>query len=64
MLDESICPFRGIGSISSLLFCLILFAHNVDPVRRHIDLCLHCLPMTIFSLFPSQNGLKLVILEP
>ena len=54
MLDESLCLFRGIMSILSLLFYFwwkILLANNVDPDQTpHYvasDLGLHCLPVTL-----------------
>ena len=53
MLDEFICHFSGVGSISLLLFYFngkILFANNVDPDQTPhdvaSDLGLHCLLMT------------------
>ena len=53
MLDESICLFRGVGSVLSLLFYFlwkILLANNVDPDQMPhnvvFDLGPHCLPMT------------------
>ena len=53
MLDESICHFRGVRCILSLLFYFrwkILIANNVDPDQmKHdvaSDLGLHCLPIT------------------
>ena len=53
-LDESICHFKGIGSILSLLFYFlyrkILSANNVVPDQMPhdvtSDLGLQCLPMT------------------
>ena len=52
-LDESICHFKGIGSISSLIIFFereILSANNVvpDPMPHDVasDLGLQCLPMT------------------
>ena len=57
MLDESICYFKGIGSILSLLFYFlwkILLANIVDPDQTpHYvasDLDLHSLPMTILRV--------------
>ena len=53
MLDESICRFRGIGSILMHLLYFrwkILLANNVDPdLTAHYvasGLDLHCLPVT------------------
>ena len=53
MLDESICYFRGAGSVLSLLFYVwwkILLANNIgsDQTSHDVasDLCLHCLPVT------------------
>ena len=52
-VDESICHFKSIGSILSLLFYFlwkILLANNVDPdqMPHHVtsDLGVHCLPLT------------------
>ena len=57
MLDESICHFRGVRSILSLLFYFcwkILLANNVDPDQMpHFvmsDLGLHCLPVTLLQV--------------
>ena len=38
MLDMSMCHFRSVGSILSLLlfFLKILLANNVDPGQRHV----------------------------
>ena len=54
MLDKSICHFRGVSSILSLLFYFwwkVLLANNVDPhqMPHHVasDLGLHCLPMIL-----------------
>ena len=54
MLDKSICHFKGVKSIFSLLFYFwwkFLLANNVDPYQTpHYvasDLGLHCLPLTI-----------------
>ena len=54
MSDVSICCFRGVGSILSLLFYFlwkILLANNVDPdqMPNYVvsDLSLHCLLMTL-----------------
>ena len=55
MLDESICLFRGVGYILSLLFYFltwkIMLANIIDPDQTpHCvasDLGLHCLPMTL-----------------
>ena len=64
MLDESICHFRGIGSILSFLFYFgwkILLANSVDPdqtphyVASELDL--HWLPIALYG-FPGKNGLK------
>ena len=53
MLDESVCHFRVVRSILSLLFYFrrkVLLANNVDPdqMPHYVasDLGLHCLPMT------------------
>ena len=61
MLDKSICYFRAVGSILSLLFCFgwkILLANNVDhdQTQHYVasDLGLHCLPMTLLQV--SKNG--------
>ena len=57
MLDKSICHFRGVGSILSLLFYFrwkILFANNVDPDQTPhsvaSELGMHCLPMTLLRV--------------
>ena len=57
MLGESICHFRGAGSILSLLFYCswnILLANNVDrdrtPQILASDLGLDCLPMTLLRV--------------
>ena len=62
MLDESICHFRGVGSVLSLLcyFRLkILLANNVDPdqMPHYVasDLGLRCLPMTLLRV-SGKNG--------
>ena len=62
MLEESICHFRVVGSILSLLFYFkwkILLANNVDPdqMPHYVasELGLHCLPMTPLG-FPAKNG--------
>ena len=58
MLDESICHFRGVWSILSLLLVLfsrkILLANRavsdqIDQMPHYVasDLGLHCLPMTL-----------------
>ena len=52
MLDKSICHFRSVGSILSLLFYFsILLANNVDPdqMPHYVasDLGLYYLPMTL-----------------
>ena len=54
MLDESICHFRGVGSILLFLFYFgwkILLANNVDPDQMPhnvaSDLGLHSFPMTL-----------------
>ena len=58
MLDESICHFRGVWSILSLLLVLfsrkILLANRadsdqIDQMPHYVasDLDLHCLPMTL-----------------
>ena len=53
MLDDSICHFRLVESILSLLFYFrrkVLLANNVDPdqMPHYVasDLGLHCLRMT------------------
>ena len=58
MLDESICHFRGVGSVLLLLFYFwwkILLANNVDPGQMphcvESDQGLHCLPMTLLRIF-------------
>ena len=63
MLDESICPFRGVWSILSLFSMFlwkILLANTVDPdqMPHYVasDLGLQCLPMTLLW-FPVKNGL-------
>ena len=64
MLDISICHFRGVGPILSLLFFFflwkILLANNVDPEQMshyvESDLGLQCLPMILYR-FPGENGL-------
>ena len=57
MLDESICHFRGVWSITSLLFYFslkIVLANNVDPGQTRFDVAsdlgLHCLPMTLLRV--------------
>ena len=57
MLDESICHFRGVGSILSLLFYFrwkILCANNVYPDQMPhdvaSDLGLHCSPVTLLQV--------------
>ena len=57
MLDKSICHFRGVRSILSLLFYFwwkILSANTVDPGQMpHCvasDLDLHCLSMTLLRV--------------
>ena len=62
MLDESICHFRGVRSILSLLFYFlrkILLANDVDPdqLPHYVasDQDLHCLPMTLLQV--SKNGI-------
>ena len=54
MLDESICHFRGVWFILSLLFYFwwkVVLANNVDPdqMPHYVasDLGLHCLLMTL-----------------
>ena len=54
MLDKSVCRFRGVRSILSLLFYFrwkILLANNVDPDQTShyvaSDIGLHCLHMTL-----------------
>ena len=63
MVDQSICHFRGVGSIMPLLFYFLwkfLLANTVDsnqmPNYVASDLGLHCLPMTFYG-FPGKNGL-------
>ena len=46
MLDESICHFRGVGSILSLL---LIQANNIDPDQTPHQ-CLHCLHMTLLPI--------------
>ena len=67
MLDESICHFRCVRSILSLLFYMyfrlnILLANNVGPDQmphyEASDLGLHCLPKTV-NWFPGKHGLRL-----
>ena len=62
MLDASICHFRDVGSILSLLFQFLQkvpLANTVDPDQTPhnvaSDLGLHCLPMTLFTGF-QLNG--------
>ena len=57
MLDESICHFRSIRSILSLLFHFywkLLLANTVDPdqMPHYVasELGLHCLPMTLLRV--------------
>ena len=57
MLDESICHFRGVKSILSLLLYFrwkILSTNNVDPYQMPYyvasDLGLYCLPMTLLQV--------------
>ena len=57
MLDESICHFRGVWSVTSLLFYFslkIVLASNVDPGQTQYDVAsdlgLHCLPMTLLRV--------------
>ena len=57
MLEESICLFRDVRSILSLLFYFdgkILLANNVDPdqMPHYVasDLGLHCLSMTLLQV--------------
>ena len=57
MLDESICHFRGVGFILSLLVYFwwkFLLANTVDPDQTPhnvaSDLGLHCLPMTLLRV--------------
>ena len=53
MLDGSICPFRDVGSILSLLFYLIenplnkQYRPDQTPHDVASDLGLHCLLMTL-----------------
>ena len=61
MLDKSVCHFRGVGSVLSLLFYVcwkILLANNVDPDQTsESDLGLHCLPMAPKRV-SGKNGLN------
>ena len=57
MLDKSVCHFRGVGSVLSLLFYVcwkILLANNVDPDQTshyvESDLGLHCLPVALLQV--------------
>ena len=56
MLDESICHFRGVGSILCFNYFLYknLLANSLYPDRTpHCiasDLDLHCLPMTLLRV--------------
>ena len=57
LLHKSICHFRGVGSISSLLLYIgwkILLAVSVHPDQTpHYvasDMGLHCLPMTLLQI--------------
>ena len=61
MSDESICHFRGVWSILSLLFYFlwkILLANTVDPDQMPdyvaSDLGLHCLFMTLLRASRSE----------
>ena len=62
MLDKSICHFRGVRSILSLLFLIflwkILLANNVDPdqMQHYVasDLGLHCLSMILLCVTRSE----------
>ena len=63
MLDESICHFRGIRSILSLVFYFwwkILLANTVDPdqTQHYVasDLGLHCMPMTLLRVSRSPGS--------
>ena len=63
MLDESICQFRGVGSILSFLFyCCwkILLTNTADPDQTPLyvasDLDLHCLPMTLLRGFQVRKS--------
>ena len=63
MLDKSIYHFRGVRSFLSLLFYFLwknLLENNVDPdqMLHYVasDLCLHCLPMTLFMGFQVKIG--------
>ena len=54
ILGQSICHFRGVGSILSILFYFlrkILLANSVEPdqMPHYVasDLGLHCLPITL-----------------
>ena len=65
MLNDSICHFRVVGSIWSLLFYFswkILLANTVHPDKtpQYVasDLGLHCLSMTILIRFSGKNGLS------
>ena len=61
MLDESVCHFRGVRSILSLLFYFDGNANAEDadqmPPDVASDLGLHCLPVTLYGL-QGKNGLK------
>ena len=56
MVNMSICHFRGVGSILSIVFYSwkILLANNIDPDQMpHYmasDMGLHCLTMTLLRV--------------
>ena len=57
MLDESVCHFKGVGSIVSLYSVFwrkILLANSVHPdqMPHYVasDLGLHCLPITLLRV--------------
>ena len=58
MVDKSICHFRGVRSILSLLFYFgwkTLLENNVDPDQMadatlSSELGLHCLPVTLLQV--------------
>ena len=53
MLEESICHFRDVKFVLSLLcyFLMVNPVNNVDPDQMpYYDLGLHCLPMTFLRV--------------
>ena len=61
MLDKSICHFRGVRSILSLLFYFwwkMLLANNADSdqMQHYVasDMGLHCLIMTLLQFLTFQ----------